>query len=277
VSNYPQKVQWLTLRTALAVLTVLVFLLPAIPATTQSPPKTGVLRLRARGRIADSTKGLSRKRFFLVKGGLVQNKPLIDAQDQRPFVSRDCYYKKQGASQALISWLKESDCESVYCREIETGALDGAKAVPEFVNALAAGEKELGNRDLARKWLTNNVADNLRDGYYKSRQNDLNTLLKQAESLSGSPVLSVMTDRNGTAYFTDLEPGTYFLTSFLPLELGANSVTFSCEVTVKPGDIATEKPYLVSNNKNERNVKCVGVERPLPTCDVAANPTPRGD
>jgi len=256
----------------------LVFLFLSIPAATQTQstaPKTGVLRLRARGRIGESTKGLSRKRFFLVKGTLSQNKTLVDAEDQRAFISRDCYYRKQGASQALMAWLKESDCESVYCREIEPEAIEGAKAVPEFVNALAAGEKEYGNRDVARKWLTNYLTENLRDGYYKARQNDLTALLKQAEVLSGAPVLSVMTDRNGTAYFTDLEPGTYFLTSFLPVELGPNSVTFNCEVTVKAGDIATEKPYLVSNNKNERNVKCVGVEKPLPACEAAVNSSPK--
>jgi hypothetical protein len=225
--------------------------------------------------VGDSTKGLARKRFFLLKGSQSKNKGLVDAENQRPFTSRDCYYKKQGASQALIAWLKESDCESVYCREIETDAIESAKAVPEFVKAMTAGEKEFGNRDLARKWLTNNLTDNLRDGYHKSKQNDLTALLKQAESLSGGPVLSVMTDRNGTAYFTDLEPGAYFLTSILPIELGPNSVTFNCEVTVKPGDIATERPYLVSNNKSDRNVKCVGVEKPLPACDVAVNSSPK--
>jgi hypothetical protein len=36
-------------------------------------------------------------------------------------------------------------------------------------------------------------------------------------------------------------------------------------VQIKPGDIATEKPYLVSN-KIDRNVKCVAVEKPLPAC-----------
>src|SRR5262245_1124874 len=276
--NDPEKVPKRASRMALVMVIVLLFLSLTVPGATQTQstaPKTGVLRLRARGKIGESTKGLSRKRFFLVKGGMNQNKALVDTADQRPFVSRDCYYSKQGASQALIAWLKESDCESVYCREIDPEAIEGAKAVPEFVNALAAGEKAFGDKDLARKWITNNLADNLRDGYYKARQNDLAELLKQAQSISGAPVLSVMTDRNGTAYFTDLEPGTYFLTSFLPIELGANSVTFNCEVTVKPGDIATEKPYLVSNNKNERNVKCVGVEKPLPACDVANNFTPK--
>jgi len=42
-------------------------------------------------------------------------------------------------------------------------------------------------------------------------------------------------------------------------------VTWNCEVQVKPGDLATEKPYMVSNRK-DRNVKCVGVEKPKPVC-----------
>ena len=74
-----------------------------------------------------------------------------------------------------------------------------------------------------------------------------------------------MTDRNGTAYFTDLEPGTYFLSSLLATELGPTTVTWSCEVQVKVGDLATEKPYLVSNRK-DKSAKCVGVEKPLPVC-----------
>src|SRR5215468_9081825 len=162
-----------TPNATVAAVMVLLLMSLTIPANTQtqnSPPKTGVLRLRARVRLGDSTKGLSRKRFFLVKGGMNQNKPVVDTADQRPFVSRDCYYRKQGASEALIAWLKESDCESVYCREIEPEAIEGAKAVPEFVTALATGEKAFGNKDVARKWITNNLSDNLRDGYYKARQ-----------------------------------------------------------------------------------------------------------
>jgi hypothetical protein len=41
--------------------------------------------------------------------------------------------------------------------------------------------------------------------------------------------------------------------------------TWNCEVQVKAGDLATEKPYLVSNRK-EKNVKCVAVEKPMPVC-----------
>jgi hypothetical protein len=74
-----------------------------------------------------------------------------------------------------------------------------------------------------------------------------------------------MTDRLGTAYFIALEPGSYVLSNILPTEVGNSFVTWTCEMQVKVGDIATEKPFLISNRK-DRNVKCVGVEKPLPVC-----------
>ena len=240
-------------------------------AQTPSAPQAAgtVLRLRVRVKVGDSTKGLSRKRFFLIKGSLEQNKQVVEAIERRPMISRDCYYRSAGASEALIKWLKENDCESVYCREIQADDLEGAGTVPEFVTAVSAGEKEFGSRDLARKWLTVNLPEKLRSGFYKSRQNDLQSSLKQAEEISGAKVLSVMTDRNGTAYFTDLEPGIYTLTNILATELGTSAALWNCEVPVKPDDRAFEKPYLIMNRK-DKNVKCVAVEKPLPVCESAA-------
>jgi hypothetical protein len=75
-----------------------------------------------------------------------------------------------------------------------------------------------------------------------------------------------MTDRNGTAYFTELEPGTYTLSNILPTEVGTTSLSWNCEVKVKQDERAFEKPYLLSN-RNEKNVKCVAVEKPLPVCE----------
>jgi hypothetical protein len=141
----------------------------------------------------------------------------------------------------------------------------GPKAVPEFATAFAAGAKEFGNGDVGRKWLTNNLSAEIRDGFFQQQRTALQLLIKQAESQSGAPVLSVMTDRNGTAYFTDLVPGTYVVTNFLPAEIGTDATVWNCEVQIKPGDIATEKPYLISNRK-DKNVKCVAVESPLPAC-----------
>lgn len=230
----------------------------------QQPPAqpTGVLRLRVRVKADDTAplRGLARKRFFLIPGTLEQNRALITAIDQQPLTTRDCYYKQHNASAQLINWLQEGDCESVYCRGIEKEFLTGPKAVPEFANAFAASQKEFGSDTTAQHWLTTNLTPDLRDGFYKDRQRTLQTLLKPSGMIQ-----SVMTDRNGTAYFTDLGPGTYVLSNVIPTELGQTLVTWNCEVQVKPGDLATEKPYLVSNRK-EKNVKCVGIEKPKPAC-----------
>lgn len=244
------------------VITVVVLLLLTLPPArglTQSP--TGVLRIRVRVKADDasSLRGLARKRFFLLPGTLEQNRALIDAIERQPLVTRDCYYRKLNASQALIDWLKTGDCESVYCRDVEQEFISGPKAVPEFAAAFAASQKEFGGDETARKWISTNLDANIRDGFYKDRQAAIAALLK-------TPALSVMTDRNGTAYFTDLGVGTYVLSNVVPAEVGQNAVSWNCEVQVKQGDLATEKPYLISNKK-DRLVKCVGVERPIPPCN----------
>jgi hypothetical protein len=248
----------------IGVFTLVVLVLCGPLAKTQNTQPTGVLRLRARVKIDDATKGLTRKRFYLIKGSLEQNTAVLSAAKDRAVLSRDCYYTKLGASKALLEWLKSGDCESVYCREVDQEFVAGPKAIPEFATAFAASQKEFGG-EVGRKWLTNNLSAELRDGFYQQQRNALQTLIKQAESISGSPVLSVMTDRNGTAYFTDLSPGTYVLTNFLPVEIGSAATSWNCEVQIKPGDIATEKPFLISNRK-DKNVKCVAVEAPLPAC-----------
>jgi hypothetical protein len=244
-------------------LVFLALLLMVAVAMAQEPVKqTGVLRLRVRVKADDAAplRGLARKRFFLIPGTLEQNRVLIDAIERQTLTSRDCYYQKLGASAALINWLRSGDCESVYCRGVEKDFVTGPKAVPEFASAFAVSQKEYGTDETALRWLTTNVPPDMRDGFYRDRQRVLKELLKQA-----STVHSVMTDRNGTAYFTDLGPGTYVLSNLIPTELGQNLVTWNCEVQVKPGDLATEKPYLVSNRK-EKNVKCVGIEKPMPVC-----------
>ena len=242
---------------------VLILLLVTV-ALAQEPvaKETGVLRLRVRVKADEAAplRGLARKRFFLISGTLEQNRALMAAIEQQALTTRDCYYKQHGASAALIGWLKEADCESVYCRSVERDFLSGPKAVPEFASAFAASQKEYANDETALRWLTTNIPADMRDGFYRDRQRALETLIKQ-----GNSIQSVMTDRNGTAYFTDLGPGTYVLSNLIPTELGQTLVTWNCEVQVKAGDLATEKPYLVSNRK-DKNVKCVGVEKPMPVC-----------
>ena len=245
----------------LAFFTVLL-MVTVVLAQQPTAQQTGVLRLRVRVKADDAAplKGLARKRFFLIPGTLEQNRALITAVEQQPLTTRDCYYKQLHASAQLINWLQEGDCESVYCRSIENEFVSGPKAVPEFANAFAANHTEFGNDVIALQWLTNYLNPDLRDGFYKDRQRVLQTLLKQSGMIQ-----SVMTDQKGSAYFTDLGPGTYVISNVIPTELAQTLVTWNCEVQIKPEDLATEKPYLISNRK-DKTVKCVGIEKPKPTC-----------
>lgn len=239
-----------------------VLLMVTVVLAQQPAQQTAVLRLRVRVKADDAApqKGLARKRFFLIPGTLEQNRALITAVEQQPLTTRDCYYKQHKASAQLINWLQEGDCESVYCRSIENEFVTGPKAVPEFASAFAANHTEFGNDIIALQWLTNYLSPDLRDGFYKDRQRVLQALLKQSGMIQ-----SVMTDQKGSAYFTELGPGTYVLSNVIPTELGQTLVTWNCEVQIKPEDLAAEKPYLISNRK-DKTVKCVGIEKPKPIC-----------
>src|SRR6266550_1685613 len=97
------------------------------PAHTQTPetPTRGVIRLKVKFKSGDATRELPRKRFFLIKGTLEDNKGLIEKMKQSALLSRECYYRGKGASEALVKWLKDNDCESLYCRGIDEKYLAG--------------------------------------------------------------------------------------------------------------------------------------------------------
>lgn len=247
---------------------LLALLEPSFIAYTQTPPTPrGVVRLKVRYKSGDVTKELPRKRFFLIKGSLDENKALIEKIKQSAVVSRECYYRGKGASAALIKWLTENDCDSIYCREIEARYLSGTDAVPEFRAAYDQGLHDFKTPELARSWLTVNLSADLRDGFYKQKQEVIDALVKESAEVTKTKVMSVMTDRKGTAYLTDIEPGTYTISNLVGSETGKTSILWACEKEVKAVDlaIAMRRPFTLSNEKDQK-VKCEIVERELPAC-----------
>jgi hypothetical protein len=235
---------------------------------TQTPQTvSGVIRLKVRYKSGDLTKELPRRRFFLIKGSLQDNGSLIDAIRKTATISRDCYYREQGASGQLIKWLKENDCESVYCRQVEDTYINGSEAVPEFKIAYDQALRELKTPEVARRWLTNYLPEEMRDGFYNRKQKAIGDLITQAEAANGKPVMSIMTDRKGTAYLTGIEPGTYTISNLVGSETEKTSLLWICEREVKATDlsIAMKRPFILSNETDPK-VKCEIVERPLPTC-----------
>ena len=237
-------------------------------AQTPQPASRGVIRLKVKYKTGDAPKELPRKRFFLIKGSLEENKVLIEKMKQAELISRECYYRNLGASEPLIKWLKDNDCESVYCREIEEKYLAGSDAVPEFQAAYNQGLRDFKTPELARKWLAVNLSPELRAGFYNQKQEVINALVTQAERTTRTKVMSVMTDRKGTAYLTDIEPGTYTISNLVASETEKTSILWACEKEVKAVDLATamKRPFTLSNEKDPK-VKCEIVERPLPVCN----------
>ena len=237
--------------------------------TQTSQTARGVIRLKVRYKSAASTKDLPRKRFFLIKGSLDQNQSLIQQIKQTDVASRECYYRAHGASEQLVKWLDENDCESVYCREIEAKYIDSNQAVPEFKAAYNQALKELKTPEVARRWLPNYLPVELRDGYYKTKTQTIEALVKQAETTTGKPVMSIMTDRKGTAYLTDIDPGVYTISNLIGSETDKGTILWICEREVKATDlyIAMKRPFTLSNEKDPK-VKCEVIERPLPVCNA---------
>jgi hypothetical protein len=256
-------------------------------ARSSQLPSRGVIRLRVRPKIKGTEKGLSRKRFFLIKGSIQDHQGLLESINRSLVPSRECYYQGISASKELIEWLKLNDCDSVYCREIEQKYVEGTEAVPEFRDAYQKGLKEFGSRELARKWITNNLREEVRIGYYKLKQEALGSFIKQAEAASKAEVKSVMTDLKGAAYFTEVEPATYIITNILPSEIGSDHILWVCEYVMTPQKLDEERVVKLSNLENEKlnrldreqiiklsnqenkKLKCRFVEQPSGPCDKA--------
>lgn len=287
------------LRTGIFIIfRALVFILPiCLPVFGQSPAavspiaetKKGSIKFTAQVEISGKTERLDRKRFYLIRGSRQQNAELLKKIAETSVVSRDCYYAdlRRGGrkiSDEFFCWLKTNDCESPYCREVKTK--EEALSVPEFAAAYTTGLREYKQPALALKWITTNLPDDIRDGYYRQQKNVLASLVNLAEisgrdatrakkgsAVSGDGFQSIMTDRLGSAFFLDIEiippenkkTETYLITNLLPVVFGDTSYNWSCEIEIDP--TKPQAPFVLKNEIGKK--KCEIVAKKIPeTCSL---------
>ena len=181
----------------------------------------------------DKVTQLARKRFYLSSCPFNLDKLPTAA---RPPTRRG-YYTGIKASPQLVKWLEDNNCDTVYCRELTTAEVacksGESTCVPEFVSSYEEAMRKLkGDAELARKWVTNYgplAAAELRVGFYEQKSKWLDAVVKEAERASALPagtIRTAMTDRRGVAYFYDLCPGTYYISTVAPVEVEGERIVW---------------------------------------------------
>ena len=251
--------------------------------------KTGSIKFTAQVKIGENIEKLGRKRFYLIRGSRQQHAELLKQIAEINVVSRDCYYadlrrRGQKISDEYVCWLKKHDCESAYCREIKNK--EEALNVPEFAAAYRQSLREYKQTALALKWITTNLPDEIRNGYYEQQKTVLDkaivlakragqeaTKAKKGSARSGDGFQSIMTDRIGNAYFLDIDvvppenqkTETYLITNLIPTVFGDTSYLWTCEIEIDP-----EKPQSSFVLKNEiGKKKCeIVMKKQTEICDL---------
>ena len=233
----------------------------------QDPPPTGTLEVSGRVRIDGKQEKLTHKRFYLLRGGLEENKSLLDRIRNAEITSRDCYYSRVGASPPFICWLQAENCDSPYCRTIEMSDIE---SVPEFKAAFQKGLTQFGRKpDIARMWLTTNLAPAISGGYRREQRSLLAKLLAGIK-----PVQSSMTDGiEAKSIFIDIPVNSaaegqsekFTVSNIWPIEFGGKSYVWSCEVNISPEKPASLRLQVPENNEPVKN--CEVVLKDLATCN----------
>jgi hypothetical protein len=246
-------------KLSLVLAIALAALVGVVNGHAQAPAKSSLI-VKTKMTIGGKKIDLSRKRFYLFRGGLDTNKALADRIKAAAYTSRDCFYCSKKASPEYIAWLRVGDCESPYCRDITA---DDVVKIPEFKAAYQKSLATYKKPDIAQKWVTTNILPDLRDGYYLQRKKLADTILGGTQ-----PLATVMTDASSQqAIFIDLmlsgASEKFVLSNVIPYEINGKAYTWVCEITVKPA----ANSFILPPSDASAHVKtCDVVVKDLPNC-----------
>ena len=214
---------------------LLIVLLASIGPVVVAAQVMGALDVQGKGLKIDGKSGaVSRKRFYLFRGGLKDNQALIARLRTAEIKSRDCFYTQMKASPQYICWLQAENCESPFCRTVAAADIS---RVPEFQAAFNAGlTKFRGLKTVANDWILTNMPDTLTSGFFRERRTLTTSLLGNLK-----PIQSTMTDSvTIKAIFIDIpvapptgkKTETFLVSNIQPLEFGTKSYVWVCEVEI---------------------------------------------
>ena len=249
---------------------LLFILLTSIGSVYGHAQGLGSAEISGRVKIAGKQEKLSRKRFYLIKGGLKDNKDLVDRLRAAQIKSRDCFYTDMKASPQYICWLQAENCESPFCRTV---AADDIPKVPEFQASYTKGMTQFkAAPDLAREWILVNMPPGLTSGFFKERRTLTETLLGTIKPLQSSMTDSVSVK----AIFMDIpvalpegkKTQTFLISNILPIEFGTKSYLWACEVEIGPDKRSVVNLLLPEPNKPVKN--CEVFVNDLKVCKTEA-------
>ena len=167
------------------------------------------------------------------------------------------YYTSVKASEQLIKWLEANNCETIYCRELTreevTCQSSDPGCVSEFARAYNEALRQLrGNEELARKWITNYKplsSSELRVGFFEAKAAWLKAAVAALERASGrgQVIKSTIGDKDGIAFFYDLCPGAYYVSTIAPIEIEGAGIFWETAKPIKvEGPPEVNKPVVVT-------------------------------
>ena len=224
---------------------------PAASPTPTPSPRPAIIKLRVEYEANSIKQPIGLKRFFLLRDDYEKLPATLTASIGAP--SRSAYYTGVGASQELLAWFAANNCDYVYCREMKQTDLQ----VPEFRQAYERGLRKWRDPEIALRWLTVNLPEPIRVGYYRQRTPTVETLAARSRV-----VAEVVTSEKGIALMTNIPPGEYYVSSILPIETGGACVLWHHKVTIPPGKTGKDTTLNLDNsNAKPRDCRIVAQQQ----------------